>query len=104
MLAEGVLANLVDVIAPPLAAPEGEEGGHSRDACEAATGLALQPPPSAEGQPVLSAEGSRLGALEAAVLILEGRPQAQAEFARLGGYARVCRFIHDAAKAPQGVL
>lgn len=102
MLVEGVLANLVDVIAPQLAAPEGEEAGRT-GACEADKGLMLHPP-LAEGQPGSSAEGSRLGALEAAVLILEGRPRAQAEFARLGGYARVCCFIHDAAKAPQNVL
>lgn len=102
MLAEGVLENLVDVIAPRLAPPD-RKGAGRRGACEAAKGLTLHPS-LAEGQQDSSAEGSRLGALEAAVLILEGRPRAQAEFARLGGYARVCRFIHDVAKAPQRVL
>lgn len=97
MLTEGVLADLVDVIAPRLAvleAGEGERGG----ACEAANFIL---PLLREVQPVSSAEGPRLGALEAAVLIVEGRPEAQAEFARLGGYARVCCFVHDAAKAQQ---
>lgn len=91
MLSQGVLAILVDVIAPRLTPARGEGGEMS------ATSETLAPPPTAESREVNRTESSRLEALEATVSLLERRPQAQAEFVRLGGYVRISRLIHDMA-------
>lgn len=91
MLAEGVLAILVDVIAPPLASA----GAGAREVSPVAGTPASS---TTESQSVDKADHARLEALEAAVSMLEGRPQAQTEFIGLDGYGRVSRLIHDIAR------
>lgn len=88
MLSQGVLAVLVDVIAPSV------DGGASE---------------SSGGGPTLNTMGSflaeklvvgksQLEALEAAVSIVEGRSRAQAKFSELGGFVRVSRLLHKLAE------
>lgn len=87
MLAQGVLAVLVDVIAPHLDAVDAEAGkgdGTTRTMAVSWTRMSE----------FAKATGAQFDALEAAVLILEGRPQAQAEFTSRGGFGRVSRLMH----------
>lgn len=94
MLEDGALAVLADVIAPR---PPGADDTESEEERLAAEAL---PPLEAPDD-----ESLRLEALKAAVSMLQARPRAQAEFVRLGGYSRVCRFVHDlAAAGEQGGL
>lgn len=90
MLADGVLEVLAGVIAPCRSRAE-EAGGGVRAAGP------LTPPAAEESSEVFDDDGLRLEALEAAVLMLEGRPPAQAEFETLGGHARISRLLHDMA-------
>lgn len=93
MLADGALEVFADAISPRLSCAEGKAGG--------AQSL---PPLETESLEVHDDVCLRLGALEAAVSMLEGRPLAQAEFVRLGGYSRICSFVHDvAASSNRGV-
>ncbi len=99
MLEDGALAVLADVVAPRLPGDAGKESEEARRAAEAL------PPPAAVVLEAPDDESLRLEALEAAVSMLQARPRAQAEFVRLGGYSRVCRFVHDlAAAGEQGGL
>lgn len=96
MLAEGVLAILVDVIAPPLPPPPlASAGAEAEKVSSAAETLASS---ATEKQSEDKTDHARLEALEAVVSMLEGRPLAQAEFIGLGGYGRVSRLIHDIAR------
>lgn len=96
MLGDGALAVLADVVAPrqPSSRADGrwqeaEGGSHAAEAL--ASPVAGSPQASDD-------ESLRLEALEAAVLMLQGRPRAQAEFARIGGHPRICRLVHDLAE------
>ncbi|CAN0137113.1 unnamed protein product, partial [Ectocarpus sp. 12 AP-2014] len=86
MLADGVLAVLADVIAPCRA--EGAPGGDTH-ATESGAESSLNAPDS---------ESLRLEALEAAVAMVEGQPNAQRDFIRLGGHSRICSLVHDVAE------
>ncbi|CAM9109555.1 unnamed protein product, partial [Hapterophycus canaliculatus] len=86
MLADGALEVFADAISPRLPRAEGKVGGRPS-----------LPPLETESPEVHDGVCLRLEALEAAVSMLEGRPQAQADFVRLGGYSRICSFLHDAA-------
>lgn len=79
MLAQGVIAVLINVIAPPVSA----------DATEPPEVSAT---PDTDGK--LEVRTPQLDAFEAAVSIMEGRPRAQTEFTELGGFARVSRLMH----------
>lgn len=100
MLEDGALAVLADVVAlrpPPCHADGGQRaakgGAHAAETLASAVEVAV-----AESSEASDDESLRLEALEAAVLMLQGRPRAQAEFARLGGHSRICRLVHDLAE------
>lgn len=98
MLADGILEVLAGVIAPWFS--HAEEAGEGKNVADS-----LMPPVAEDNSKVFDDDSLRLEALEAAVLMLERRPRAQAEFERLHGHVRISRLLHDvAARGKHSVL